>query len=54
MDDMLNGRQSRAHLQEMIHEAQQDRLARSAKASTKKPRSMWRNLLSNILSTSTN
>ncbi len=54
MDDMLNGKQSRAHLQEMINEAQGHRLARNAKAGTKKPQSMWRNLLANILSTSTN
>jgi len=52
MDDMLNGKQSRAHLQEMIIEVQGNRLAREAKAGTKKPQSMWRNLLSNILSTS--
>ena len=48
MDDMLNGKQSRAHLQELINEAQKNRLARNAKAGNKKQGSKLYTLLTNI------
>lgn len=53
MDDMLNGKQSRDHLQQMINEAQQNRLASEVKANSKKPRSKIRNLLASFMSIST-
>jgi hypothetical protein len=50
MDDMLNGKQSRDHLQQIINEVQEDRLARNIKKSNKKESSILRNLINNIKS----
>ncbi|GEM_PF-2592187 len=50
MDDMLNGKQSRAHLQQLINEAQQMHLARTVKANKNKPKSILRNVLAQFTS----